>query len=50
MGFGFKCYLRETLRESVYWIHLALDKDWWWALVNWYWAFGFHKKRGIAIS
>jgi hypothetical protein len=31
---GFKMDLRETGWECVVWIHLALDWDHWWALVN----------------
>jgi hypothetical protein len=26
--------LREIGREDVYWIHLAQDRDQWWAVVN----------------
>jgi hypothetical protein len=26
--------LKEIGWESVEWIHLAQDRDWWWALVN----------------
>jgi len=26
--------LRETGWEGVNWMHLTLDKDWWWTLVN----------------
>jgi hypothetical protein len=26
--------LREIGWEGVYWIHLAEERDWWWAVVN----------------
>jgi hypothetical protein len=26
--------LREILLECVAWVHVAHDRDWWWALVN----------------
>jgi hypothetical protein len=31
---GLKMDLREVGCGGVEWIHLAQDKDWWWALVN----------------
>jgi hypothetical protein len=33
--------------EGVNWIHLAQDRDHWWALVNIVTTFGFNKRRGI---
>jgi hypothetical protein len=37
-----KTDLREIGFEGVDWIHLAQDRNRWWALVN---TFGFHKRR-----
>jgi hypothetical protein len=34
MGDDIKIVLREIGLEDVDWIHLAQDKDRWWALVN----------------
>jgi hypothetical protein len=39
--------LREIGWEVVDWIHLAQDRDQWWAVVNKVRIFGFHKRRGI---
>jgi hypothetical protein len=33
-GDDIKIYLREIKMEGINWIHLAQDKDWWWAPVN----------------
>jgi hypothetical protein len=37
--------LREIGLEAVDWIHLAQDRDRWWALVNTIISFGFQKKK-----
>jgi len=40
--------LRELGWEAVDWVHLALDKDQWLALVNTVMGLWFHKMRGIS--
>jgi hypothetical protein len=39
--------LKEIGWKRVDWMHLAQDKDQWWAPVNAVMTFGIHKRRGI---
>jgi hypothetical protein len=42
--------LREIRWEGVDWVHLAQERDKWWALVNMVQIFRFHKRWGISLS
>jgi hypothetical protein len=46
---GLKEYIRELcVCDDVDWIHMAQDRDQWWAIVNKK-TFGFHKKKSEAF-
>jgi hypothetical protein len=42
--------LKEIRCEVVGWIHLAQDRNLWWALANMVMNFGFHKMLGISLN